>query len=781
MKLTKLLIIFVFIFILSLILVNNVYAETYFNDNFDSGSLNKWEVINGLGKPINSWRIENGKLVGEIKRGQSSYLKALTGKNLDNFIIETDVINNTGVDQSILFNVSSDFSKYYMLNVRYKDPYWPQDRNNFLFGKTINGKYYNLVNIHPNYDITQGVTHKLKIIVNGDNVKIIFDSIQVIDINDSDIYLKEGMISLMNWGGDYYRSNTKNVFDNFKITSLDNKPNKIIIIPGMGASWNSNALVYGQSVSNDQWTMTPFVKNYDGLISSLNSNSLIKDQDYFIWNYDWRKPLKDISLDLNSFINTKIGQSGVDLVGHSLGGLVARLWGQDHLSDGRNINVYTLGSPNGGSLEAYEAWSGGKISDYPSISSIALNIILQLNKKNNNNNIQSFRNFVPSLKDLIPTSDFIKKKNQVVSLNSLQNNNSYLIEKNNEAKNLRLNLTSYVGTGQKTKEFINLIDQSFFDKALEIWPDGRPSNYIYGDGDSTVLKKNAFLTQTNPIQLKSNHGEIVNKSLSDLLTKLGLSGAGNFISEDFSNTLIFFIGSPANISVTCDLDSPVFEQNGFVIIKNKNYKKCLVNLKGIGSGDYHLVTASTNDGDWHYFQNKIEINENSQLIINPINGDLLIDDSNILFLKKLISGDINLLINKYGNNINLNNSLNLLQSNNISGLISSIFSFRKEKNENELTIKIIDNSKILFEMINKDYIQAVAKTNYIKSIQDKSLVDKLTQLNIRKGMVIKENSAQSYKKAEDLIINSDLFFKSKNYSKSFVYSLVASKYLSEVW
>jgi hypothetical protein len=223
------------------------------------------------------------------------------------------------------------------------------------------------------------------------------------------------------------------------------------------------------------------------------------------------------------------------------------------------------------------------------------------------------------------------------------------------------------------------------------------------------------------------------------------------------------------------------EQDGFVIIKNKNYKKCVVDINGTDSGDYHLVSGNSNQNDWHYFQDNINLNENSKLTINPINGDLLIDDSNIVFLNKLIKDDINLLIGGYGNNLNLNNSLLSLQNKNITELITYIFNFRKEEKEDNLTNRIIENSQILFEIINKNYSESLTKTSYNKTIQDKALVDKITQLNLRKKIPIQENSAKNYQKAEKLITDSNLMLKSNKYSKSFVDSFVAGKYLSEVW
>ncbi len=43
---------------------------------------------------------------------------------------------------------------------------------------------------------------------------------------------------------------------------------KIVILPGFGASWNTKAIVYGTDVGGT-WHMTPFVHEYDRLINSL--------------------------------------------------------------------------------------------------------------------------------------------------------------------------------------------------------------------------------------------------------------------------------------------------------------------------------------------------------------------------------------------------------------------------------------------------------------------------------------------------------------------------------
>jgi len=141
------------------------------------------------------------------------------------------------------------------------------------------------------------------------------------------------------------------------------KKTKIFILPRLGASWNSEAIVYGQQVNNSDWKMTPFVNNYDGLVELLENNGLVKGEDFYVWNYDWRKSISNIENDFDDFVDSKSLSENdeIYLIGHSLGGVVARLWAQDNKDDNRIKQVINLGSPNMGSLDSYSVWNGGEI------------------------------------------------------------------------------------------------------------------------------------------------------------------------------------------------------------------------------------------------------------------------------------------------------------------------------------------------------------------------------------------------------------------------------------
>ena len=121
----------------------------------------------------------------------------------------------------------------------------------------------------------------------------------------------------------------------------------------------------------------------------------------------------------DDFTDGVIGLGGkVDLVGHSLGGLVARAWSQENL-DGVG-KIITLGSPHFGAVGAYEAWSGGKVSNTFDIQAIALNVLLQLNKQNGQTKLETIRTYAPVLGDLLPIFDFTKKGRRILPVVNLE-------------------------------------------------------------------------------------------------------------------------------------------------------------------------------------------------------------------------------------------------------------------------------------------------------------------------------------------------------------------------
>lgn len=572
--------------------------------------------------------------------------------------------------------------------------------------------------------------------------------------------------------------------DNFS----DFSGRKIIILPGMGASWNERAFVLNQNVADDEWKMTPFVKNYDGLITALETKGLVRGTDFWVWNYDWRRPIADISESLGEFIDDKVGavsDQKIDLVGHSLGGIVARTWAQDNPADLRLGKVVSLGSPHYGVVKAYEAWSGASFSDKLDWSSIGLKILVMLQKENFETDFGTIRSRVPALRDIIPTFDFVKKNGMVMSVETLETKNLWLSGKNLLANDSLFDVfRSIVAVSVPTKEWINLGERSVFDKVLGVWPDGKPVSFMVGEGDGTVLKKSAKFDEDlgGYDEILANHGNMVDRGISEVFEELGLGVVTDGIDEyDLSDTLVFYLGSPAKTEVRCDDSTPVVDEEGFVVIKNQNYGVCEVKIEGTDSGIYHLVYGKTDEeNSWRYFEGEIADGQVKRLSIRAEDGSMVPNSYTEDLVYELIKKDLNLLKSQFVDSL-LDDCLRMTEGRNVSGLVDKFFTFRLKKKETKISERVINNLEILLGVKHKDIDRTEAENWLVRARREKNLLDRNTQLYVRRRMVPGEFGSMSYLLLENKLAGAEASFGNENYSETMARASLVIKLIKEVW
>lgn len=96
----------------------------------------------------------------------------------------------------------------------------------------------------------------------------------------------------------------------------------------------------------------PFkVHQYDSLIKSLQDLGYEQDKTLFIFDYDWRLSNDVSAARLRDFINRHIPSGKLDIVAHSMGGIVSRLYMANYGGDTRVRRFITLGTPHRGSLD----------------------------------------------------------------------------------------------------------------------------------------------------------------------------------------------------------------------------------------------------------------------------------------------------------------------------------------------------------------------------------------------------------------------------------------------
>jgi pimeloyl-ACP methyl ester carboxylesterase len=559
---------------------------------------------------------------------------------------------------------------------------------------------------------------------------------------------------------------------------------KIIIIPGLGASWNTRAMVYNDTVPDDAWQMTPFVNNYQGLIETLEKGGLVKNEDFYVWNYDWRKPVSEIVGKLDNFINQNISaDEKVDLVGHSLGGLTSRIWAQNNSDDPRLDKVIALGGPQQGALDAYNVWNGAVIPQGDWVENIAINVLVELQRKNFSTVVETLRNYAPVLKDLIPTFDFVKKNGKIVKVTDLKSVNNYLITKNSILGGLSSKIGAIIGTGVETKEWINLGKTNIFNQILGYWPDGEPISFNKGNGDGTVLFKSAGLGQ-NDIQLTSKHGDLVTDGITNILSQLDLSGLEPVTVDnvDLSGKLVFFIGSPATLNIICDGGSTAAsDESGFALVDGLGNKVCRVKVIGTDNGTYHLVTGKVgNEESWRYYENEIKVGTSEVVTIEAISGRPSYSQ-NLDYWYELILRDINLLIGNFPKDKTLKSAKDAVLKKNVDLLMERIFSYRESSKETVITGRILDNlHEILIGKYQK-YDGKIAKIAWKLVKNRKGIIDTLSTMYSKNGWKPSTFMSINYQKMTDLEKEGDMALVEGNVGRLYADMILISNFVSHFW
>jgi len=348
----------------------------------------------------------------------------------------------------------------------------------------------------------------------------------------------------------------------------------IVFLPGFGASWNFKKIFLGEEVPQSEWRMTPFVKHYNNLIATLDAADYTKDEDLFVFNYDWTKPVNQIADNLKNYIDEVVDppkneSSGkeVKLIGHSLGGLVSRAYVQNNPGNHQVNQLITLGSPHKGVVQFYRAWEGACLHDLlGQPSRLVAELLLALRGREYKNKVEAIRNLVPSIKDLLFIDDYLKEhpSGTIIAESSLSQQNLWLknLGVTDELTNL---LDAVAGKVADTYRWFKVVNPSKIDAKLNRWEDGKPVGEEFEIGDQTILADSAGPDETNVTEVVLNHGDLVRtqKGIETVLALLGMNDASAVINDypPDSPFLVFVLASPGNLRVT----NPLGEKAGFDI------------------------------------------------------------------------------------------------------------------------------------------------------------------------------------------------------------------------
>jgi len=142
----------------------------------------------------------------------------------------------------------------------------------------------------------------------------------LINVNGINYLLYSGLS-----GSNVWSINLANKFVSPPITPS----NKYILIPGFMTTWNKNAVVYNDSSPVLEWKIIEFVEEYNGIINTFKNLGLEENIDFYIFSYDWRKPVNNLILDFDLFLSEKElvnPKTNLNIIGHSFGGLIGRIY-----------------------------------------------------------------------------------------------------------------------------------------------------------------------------------------------------------------------------------------------------------------------------------------------------------------------------------------------------------------------------------------------------------------------------------------------------------------------
>jgi len=338
------------------------------------------------------------------------------------------------------------------------------------------------------------------------------------------------------------------------------KPDPVIIIPG----------ILGSEQHNGEWIIDPILHTYDDLIATLDANGYTPEIDLFPFPYNWRKS----NVETAELLKEKIDEvkeicecDKVDLVAHSMGGLVARQYIQSDVYEDDVDQLIFLGTPHLGAPKAYLMWEGGEVSPVNDFFDELVEKVL-LHEAFEEGYITLFEYIrtepIESVRELLPTYDYVFDGNnlrqypdnypQNVFLENLNNNLTQLLNSGVEIHNIvgDTNAVETISGIQATDPGI------YFPMWFHGYPDGFYDTFgdhglILSSGDKTVPLPSATFININSTSTPYIHSALpleTQEYIFSILTGRELSTVSREHSGfDLINLLLFKILSPADLLV----------------------------------------------------------------------------------------------------------------------------------------------------------------------------------------------------------------------------------------
>ncbi|OHA99416.1 MAG: hypothetical protein A3E93_00100 [Candidatus Zambryskibacteria bacterium RIFCSPHIGHO2_12_FULL_43_12b] len=330
----------------------------------------------------------------------------------------------------------------------------------------------------------------------------------------------------------------------------------VIIVPGM----------MGSAFKSGEWMIDPIFHVYDNLIETLEANGYVKGTNLFPWGYDWRESNIETAQLLKQKIDdvkTVCNCTQVDIVAHSMGGLVARAYAQSGEYGNDIDQLIFLGTPHKGAPNDYLMWEAGEFSPGP-LTLFLKSHFLKETKRNGYDNLFDYLHGWPiiSVEELLPIYDYLKDATttNLLTYPTGYPENSFLVDLNQGLIAFLasdIDITNVVGNdGNNTISTIRVIDSN----SLPLWEHGYPEGYNnssgdkgleVGIGDGTVPEYSSKFGTLNDLEITSSHIYLPTEAEEEIYAEIHGGNIGTTIKRSIPVRMLFAkIFSPADFVMT---------------------------------------------------------------------------------------------------------------------------------------------------------------------------------------------------------------------------------------
>lgn len=406
----------------------------------------------------------------------------------------------------------------------------------------------------------------------------------------------------------------------------------VIIIPG----------IMGSQKRDGKWHLDLILRTYDNLYSAFSNNKYVTDKDLFTFPYEWR----DSNIENAKLLRDKINQikedakwPKVDIVGHSMGGLLAREYVESDYYQNDVDQLITLGTPHNGAPKSYPVWEAAE--GLFNIDGFLIKQVLKYEaSKNGYDDLFSYIKDRPiaSLQELLPVYDYLYESLDNNAIRKYPHNypkNYFLESLNNEEGEKKLRQVEFnkiIGKVESDKSTIagfSVINVDFG----KYWIHGYPRGFeiVFGNrgilrskGDRTVPLESARsenIPSDYTIEINSGHIDLPTEAQKDVLELLtGVRPESEERRSLVKSILFFSVFSPVDIQII----SPDGKRAGknfetgeiFNEIEGAYYTGYdtdteFLTIPDPSNGEYKILTQGTGDGA--YTIEAVKISEDPQL------------------------------------------------------------------------------------------------------------------------------------------------------------------------